>query len=193
MSAQSEAMKIFSKINADLLRDRRKAKGMSQNNFAREIGVAQATVSAWERGTQEPHPEAIKKIAAILDVSASEILRTTQDAKKGIGSEYPMAPEDEDLERDFYRGLEVIVSTMSPASADKIQSAVQKIVGEWSPLALGKERPDTDRNVLDEKTVELFKKKKIICALCKEKVYATPKGSCEICGLDCKLLKNHEE
>lgn len=46
----------------------RRAKEMSQIDLANAVGVTQATVSHWEKGQRVPEPEALERLAAVLEV-----------------------------------------------------------------------------------------------------------------------------
>jgi transcriptional regulator with XRE-family HTH domain len=56
----------------DLLRDIRMQKGFNQDTFAEMVGVSQAAVSQFEKGTRVPTPIKIKKIAEILGVAETD-------------------------------------------------------------------------------------------------------------------------
>ena len=53
---------------AERLKECRKAKGLSQEQLGRAVGVAKNTVSVWERGERQPRSEDIHKAAIALDV-----------------------------------------------------------------------------------------------------------------------------
>ena len=48
----------------------RKAKGMTQNVLAQELGVEGETISRYERGTVAPSFPQLEKICAVLDIAA---------------------------------------------------------------------------------------------------------------------------
>ena len=50
------------------LEEARRDKNMMQSELAELLNVKQATVSAWERGKNEPSMEMFKKIVKILEV-----------------------------------------------------------------------------------------------------------------------------
>lgn len=52
----------------------RKAKGLSQEALARQLGVAMMTVSRWERNNVTPPLMRLQEIASALDVSVAELL-----------------------------------------------------------------------------------------------------------------------
>lgn len=66
------------KFNLNLKYAREK-KGMSQKDVAEQIGVAKSTYSLYESGNREPNVQTIKKIAAVLDVSADILLGINED------------------------------------------------------------------------------------------------------------------
>lgn len=70
----------------------RKAKGLSQVELARAIGVAQPIVSKYESGELRLHGELIVVLAGLLDVSADELLGLEPASS-------PQAPKDRRLVR----------------------------------------------------------------------------------------------
>ena len=56
------------------LKEARIKKGLSQKEFADNIGVAKSTYSLYESGNREPNVQTIKKIADFLGISADELL-----------------------------------------------------------------------------------------------------------------------
>lgn len=67
-----------------LLRRARIAAGLNQQDFAKRIGVEQATVSRWESGIRSPHPTRIKRIAAVLGIEPSELIDQSEALKEGL-------------------------------------------------------------------------------------------------------------
>lgn len=69
----------------------RKASGLSQKEAAAQIGVSQATYSAYERGRNEPPIEALVRLSFLFGVSVDVIVqrdrlyRTMEDAQEKIG------------------------------------------------------------------------------------------------------------
>lgn len=49
------------------LKEKRKAKGLNQTEFAKAIGLKQSVVSAWEVGVQELPVRHAKAIATVLE------------------------------------------------------------------------------------------------------------------------------
>ena len=55
----------------------RKSKGITQKELGRILGVAQNTISNWEKGNREPDYESLKKMAFYFDCSTDYLLGTT--------------------------------------------------------------------------------------------------------------------
>lgn len=60
------------------IRSIRKAKGLSQEEFAIKLYVVRQTVSKWERGLSVPDSEMLIRIAEILETPVSVLLGETQ-------------------------------------------------------------------------------------------------------------------
>jgi HK97 family phage major capsid protein len=58
----------------DSLKDIRKKKGLTQKELADRLGVAQATISAWETGTNKPDMDTIIKLCTILQTTVDDML-----------------------------------------------------------------------------------------------------------------------
>lgn len=57
----------------DRIRTARNNAGLSQVRLAEQLGVAQTTLSAWERNINEPSRDEIRRLANLLSIDASEI------------------------------------------------------------------------------------------------------------------------
>lgn len=66
----------------DALKRAREAKGMSQKELARRIGVSQSTVGMWESGKNRPEMRNLERIASALDVPMGELLADTPQARR---------------------------------------------------------------------------------------------------------------
>lgn len=79
------------RIVAQALAKLRKDSGLSQKEAAAQIGVSQATYSAYERGRNEPPIEALVRLSFLFGVSVDVIVqrdrlfRTMEDAQEKIG------------------------------------------------------------------------------------------------------------
>ena len=60
----------------ELIKERRKQKGMSQNKLAEKTGVAAITIRQYEAGDYTPKLEKLLKIIDVLDIDFSEVLET---------------------------------------------------------------------------------------------------------------------
>ena len=56
------------------IREARKAKGLSQDQLAKMIGVTQGAVAQWENGLTHPSFEVLPKLAAALGVTVDELI-----------------------------------------------------------------------------------------------------------------------
>ena len=61
------------------IREFREARGMTQRQLAREIGVNEEVISNWETGKNRPNVDVLKKLCGSLGVSADELLGTGRD------------------------------------------------------------------------------------------------------------------
>ena len=57
-----------------MLKTLREDSGLSQETFAKEIGMAQSTIGMWESGKREPNFETTQKIADFFEVSVDYLL-----------------------------------------------------------------------------------------------------------------------
>lgn len=57
--------------------------GLKQTDIAREMGVSSAAVSHWENGYTMPAAGKLKKLAAILKTSVSELLGEKEETETG--------------------------------------------------------------------------------------------------------------
>ena len=64
---------------------------MNQTELADALGVKQATISYWERGTRSPHPIKIKSIAKVLGLDPADLV--------------PDLPDEEAPTLGYYRQL----------------------------------------------------------------------------------------
>lgn len=55
------------------IRERRKAKGWTQDEAARQVGVSQPTWSTWEIGTSQPSDDNIGRLRDVLGLTAADV------------------------------------------------------------------------------------------------------------------------
>lgn len=53
----------------------REKKGWTQTDLAEKLGIAKSTVSMWEIGERKPDIITLKKLAALFDCTADDLLR----------------------------------------------------------------------------------------------------------------------
>jgi transcriptional regulator with XRE-family HTH domain len=70
---------------AHRIRELRKAKGLTQEQLARDVGVVVKAVYMWERGTRTPHLETACRLADVLGCTIDELAGRGEPlpAKKG--------------------------------------------------------------------------------------------------------------
>ncbi len=85
----------------------REKKGIQQHEMANMVGVAKSTYSLYESGKREPDVLKIKKISAILNISADELLEIPvfDDVEPTADNALPTLPTDEQELLDNYRQL----------------------------------------------------------------------------------------
>ncbi|MCD7752891.1 MAG: helix-turn-helix domain-containing protein [Lachnospiraceae bacterium] len=70
------------------IRNLRKSRGLSQDELAARLHVVRQTISKWENGLSVPDSEMLIKLAAVFEVSVSDLLGaeipTKQEAQKQI-------------------------------------------------------------------------------------------------------------
>ncbi len=57
------------------IREAREAKGMTQEQFAKMVGVTQGAVAQWENGLTHPSFDKLVRIADVLEVPLDELVR----------------------------------------------------------------------------------------------------------------------
>ncbi len=67
---------MASGVDRGALRRARERVGLTQHELARLVGVAGGErISRWELGTSEPRPELLKRVAEVLDIPLSDLVR----------------------------------------------------------------------------------------------------------------------
>lgn len=77
--AQSKNEKETNVVLGQHLAAIRKERGFTQVELAEKLGVIQSVVSSYERGRVRPHPDALIKIAEVLNVSLDNLLGRTRE------------------------------------------------------------------------------------------------------------------
>lgn len=95
------------------LKELREIRGISQSTFAKEINVAQNTVSNWERGTREPDNETLAKIADYFGITIDYLLgREPNEDKKNS-----LPPLNQKDEKDISAALDRILNNLETNEA----------------------------------------------------------------------------
>lgn len=67
-----------------LLRDFRDVAPMTQRDLADASGVNQVTITRIENGLERPRPSTVKKLAAALGISPSDLFADVDDKEKAV-------------------------------------------------------------------------------------------------------------
>ena len=62
-------------VLGDFVKSRREELGLDQAGLARQLGVNQQTVSKWEQAKAVPQPQRIRRLAEVLRVDVSDLMR----------------------------------------------------------------------------------------------------------------------
>lgn len=71
---------------ADTIKLLRRHNYMNQTEFAKKLGVAQATVSQWENGLTRPNAEQLKTISSTFNISIDDLLNGEPEKDRKQGS-----------------------------------------------------------------------------------------------------------
>jgi transcriptional regulator with XRE-family HTH domain len=78
------------------LRDEREKRRWSQIEVAKKIGITNAVLSNYERGSRDPDTDTLKKLADLYDVSADYLLGRTNEQNNYIEEKGEMYFFDKD-------------------------------------------------------------------------------------------------
>ena len=73
-----ESKKTF----GEYIRERRRAMGLTQREFAEKLYVTESAVSKWERGMSYPDVTLLRDICAVLGVTEHELLTASEDTER---------------------------------------------------------------------------------------------------------------
>ncbi len=101
------------RVFARALARARKARGLSQSDVARAVGVTASAVSLWEAGETSPRPEIVAKLEAVLGLKDGELTRLLGYLPLGVQREATMSviaaleadPSLTDEQRDLLAAL----------------------------------------------------------------------------------------
>lgn len=119
---------------ANLLSDKRKAKGLTQDQLADLVGVSHQAVSKWERAEAMPEISKIGDIALAIDTSTDELINSLYDTpikapiEKGSADDAYFALVDKTKVGDIY--------ALAPnLSKEVLASAIEVIISEKGTAA----------------------------------------------------------
>lgn len=100
-------MEQGSAMNRELLKARRKERGLTQDAVARLLGVAQETYSQYESGKRQPYPDLLPKIADVVGLSLDEFLRNENEpgTQRIIESFIPVEKEARPMDSDYWTAI----------------------------------------------------------------------------------------
>lgn len=96
-------------IFGDRLKSLRNRKGLSQSEFAKQIGVSKSSVNMYERGDREPNFETLEAIADYFNVDLDYLMGKSEIENRarfvlGVANAAPPLTDDEsDLLRKYRR------------------------------------------------------------------------------------------
>jgi transcriptional regulator with XRE-family HTH domain len=101
------------RVFARALARARKARGLSQSDVARAVGVTASAVSLWEADETSPRPEIVAKLEAVLGLEDGELTRLLGYLPLGVQREATMSviaaleadPSLTDEQRDLLAAL----------------------------------------------------------------------------------------
>jgi transcriptional regulator with XRE-family HTH domain len=69
----SSSYQLHTQTMTNLLKQKRRARGMTQSALARKLGITSSAVSEWERGKNGPAAKLIPKLSRLLNIPADEL------------------------------------------------------------------------------------------------------------------------
>lgn len=90
----------------------RKERGLTQQQLADELGVAQPIVSKYESGELRLHGELIVQLSRLLDVTADELLGIKEPAPAAVPKDKRLLRRLKDFDRLSKRDREALVRTV---------------------------------------------------------------------------------
>lgn len=111
----------------------RKLNKISQSAFGKAIGVAQNTISQWERGTREPDLTMLKKIADYFGVSSDYVLGRDQEINYALldGGEHFRI--DDKLMQDV-SSFAAHIKTQKNKASSKDEAEVEELMKLYAKL-----------------------------------------------------------
>ena len=123
---------------AEIIRERRKAKGMNQEELGAMVSVRKNAVGAWEAGRSRPDLSSVPVICEALDISLEDFFGIRREEKPGNGaageflSRYDALTDDH--RRIILREMDVLLEAQK-AAAPKPRRLIQIYRNELSACA----------------------------------------------------------
>lgn len=114
------------------LKTARQARGVSQEQLAKEIAISQQMYNGYERGKHEPSVETLRRLSLALNVSADYLLGINPTGKPLV-SEDDLSADETALVRAFRicqpQMQQVVLATAKAAAASSPAGEPEKRVG----------------------------------------------------------------
>ena len=110
----------------------RKEKGMTQKELAEQLNITDKAVSKWERGLSYPDVTLIMKLAEVLGVTATELLKGEKEAIKVSGQ-----PNEEDSQEKKIRSANLDKEEMIKETLNYANNALKKSILEKERIVAG--------------------------------------------------------
>lgn len=85
----------------------RRAKGLTQQQVANELGITKATYSGYETGRREPDVSKIKALARLLDITGDDLIGTEFAKEK--------SPEPAATDSEAIRRMQLLINSFEAA------------------------------------------------------------------------------
>ncbi|MBQ4565074.1 MAG: helix-turn-helix domain-containing protein, partial [Oscillospiraceae bacterium] len=126
---------------SETVRKYRKARGLSQEEFAARLSVVRQTVSKWEKGLSVPDVELLLQIAQVLHVSINDLLSQKNSDKKepiamkfdviivgagpgGIFAAYELLQRKPEIKVAIFEAGHTLDKRRCPIDGDKVKSCI---------------------------------------------------------------------
>lgn len=139
------------KINENIRIIRRKT-GLTQDQFARKLGIKRSLVGAYEEGRAEPRLELLHQMAHLVGISVDDFIG--KDLTQHSGTQLPMQ------QANYQRGKEVLVVTVDSDRKDNIElvpaKAAAGYLNGFADQEYVKELPKFHLPILNQGTFRAF-------------------------------------
>lgn len=110
---------------ADRLKELRKARGYSQQDLAKKVGMSKSSISMYEVGERAPSIEVLELFGDFFNVSTDYLLG------KEDGSVYYLDPEAAEIANEIYNNkeLRILFDTTRNVSKEDLQFIVRMVEG----------------------------------------------------------------